>query len=81
MRLGDGGGGEEARVMPLRNIPDIREKSAVGESGDVGYNGRGWGAGRRYSPEILEISTRDACTDITILDCRYIRAEAEAGWA
>jgi len=67
--------------MPLRNIPDIREKSAVGESGDVGYNGRGWGAGRRYSPEILEISTLDACTDITSLDCRYIRAEAEAGWA
>ncbi len=41
MRLGDGG--EEARVMPLRNIPDIREKSAGGESGDVGYNGKAGG--------------------------------------
>src|SRR5712692_9172447 len=36
------------------------------------------GAGWRYSPYNLEISRRNAGTDITSLDCCQLRAEAEA---
>src|SRR5260370_27380334 len=69
---------QRARGVPRRNIRGNREKRVAANCGVVGYNGRGWGAGRRYSPYNLEISRRNAGTDITSLDRCQLRAEAEA---
>src|SRR6266852_4082209 len=73
-----GRGSLRARGVPRRNIRGNREKRVAANCGIVGYNGRGRGAGRRYSPYNLEISRRNAGTDITSLDRCQLRAEAEA---